>query len=147
MGCSRELYLCCLEYLVSTHIDLGFLILNDFLAKHLINTLQPSTEWTLSPFYRPFWHLLHIVQHVLSLPLVRYIYIYTREKKWLTVLGQCLNTLTDDNKDIYIEFQNHPEYTTTLLNLINDSSNTLVQVLACGMCIDAYKWPKSDTLL
>ncbi|CEG78125.1 hypothetical protein RMATCC62417_12778 [Rhizopus microsporus] len=50
--------------------------------------------------------------------------------------GQCLNTLTDDNKDIYIEFQNHPEYTTTLLNLINDSSNTLVQVLACAILLN-----------
>lgn len=33
MGCSRELYLCCLEYLVSTHIDLGFSYSERFLSE------------------------------------------------------------------------------------------------------------------
>lgn len=49
--------------------------------------------------------------------------------------GQCLNTLTDDNKDICIEFQNHPEYIQSLLNIVNNNENAdhvLVQVLACG---------------
>lgn len=47
--------------------------------------------------------------------------------------GQCLNTLTDDNKDLFIEFQNHPEYVQSLLNIINQQNdNILIQVLACG---------------
>lgn len=50
--------------------------------------------------------------------------------------GQCLNTLTDDNRDICIEFQNHPEYIQSLLNIVNNNNDNtdhvLVQVLACG---------------
>jgi hypothetical protein len=52
-------------------------------------------------------------------------------------LGQCLNTLTDDNKDLLIEFQNHPQYIESLLNIVkseNTEQNTLVQVLSCGKC-------------
>lgn len=33
MGCSRELYLCCLEYLVSTRIDLDFSYSERFLSE------------------------------------------------------------------------------------------------------------------
>lgn len=40
--------------------------------------------------------------------------------------------MTDDNKDLYIEFQNHPEYVQSLLNLVKDGNSTLVQVLSCG---------------
>ncbi|CEP07957.1 hypothetical protein [Parasitella parasitica] len=51
--------------------------------------------------------------------------------------GQCLNTLTDDNKDLYIEFQNHPEYVQTLLNIIRQQhGNTLIQVLACAILMN-----------
>ncbi|KAG0748612.1 hypothetical protein G6F23_001752 [Rhizopus arrhizus] len=50
--------------------------------------------------------------------------------------GQCLNTLTDNNKDIFIEFQNHPEYVQNLLSIVNDHSNNLVQVLACAILIN-----------
>ncbi|KAI8987049.1 armadillo-type protein [Pilobolus umbonatus] len=51
--------------------------------------------------------------------------------------GQCLNTLTDDNKDIYIEFHNHPEYVQGLLSIVNDASkNPLVQVLACAILLN-----------
>lgn len=58
------------------------------------------------------------------------IVIYT-----LLKIGQCLNTLTDDNKDLLIEFQNHPQYAESLFNIIkNENENTLVQVLACGKC-------------
>lgn len=51
------------------------------------------------------------------------------------LLGQCLTTLTDDNKDIYIEFKNHPEYVQMLLNILNkfeSPDKLLVRVLACG---------------
>jgi hypothetical protein len=47
-----------------------------------------------------------------------------------------LTTLTEDNKDIYIEFQNHPEYANMLfdiLNKFNTPEKVLVRVLACGM--------------
>ncbi|KAI9266494.1 armadillo-type protein [Phascolomyces articulosus] len=50
--------------------------------------------------------------------------------------GQCLTTLTDNNKDIYIEFQNHPEYVKMLFEILNkfqDSSMILVRVLACAI--------------
>ncbi|KAI8085753.1 armadillo-type protein [Gilbertella persicaria] len=48
--------------------------------------------------------------------------------------GQCLTTLTDDNKDLYIEFENHPEYTQSLLSIVkNENENILVQVLACAI--------------
>ncbi|KAI8326715.1 armadillo-type protein [Choanephora cucurbitarum] len=50
--------------------------------------------------------------------------------------GQCLNTLTDDNKDIYIEFQNHPEYTQSLLSLVQSNESVLVKVLACAILIN-----------
>ncbi|KAG1473418.1 hypothetical protein G6F56_000961 [Rhizopus delemar] len=50
--------------------------------------------------------------------------------------GQCLNTLTDNNRDIFIEFQNHPEYTQSLFNIINNHSNNLVQVLACAILLN-----------
>lgn len=48
-------------------------------------------------------------------------------------LGQCLNTLTDDNKDLLIEFQNNSHYIESLLNIVkNPNQNILVQVLSCG---------------
>ncbi|KAG1095889.1 hypothetical protein G6F42_018472 [Rhizopus arrhizus] len=51
--------------------------------------------------------------------------------------GQCLNTLTDDNKDLLIEFQNHPEYTQSLLNIVNQhNDNILIQVLACAILMN-----------
>lgn len=49
--------------------------------------------------------------------------------------GQCLTTLTEDNKDIFIEFKNHPEYVNMLfdiLNKFNTPDKVLVRVLACG---------------
>ncbi|KAI9343018.1 armadillo-type protein [Pilaira anomala] len=47
--------------------------------------------------------------------------------------GQCLNTLTDDNKDLLIEFRNNPQYVESLLNIVkNSNENILVQVLSCG---------------
>ena len=52
--------------------------------------------------------------------------------------GQCLTTLTDNNKDIYIEFQNHPEYVKMLFDILKkfqDPSMILVRVLACGMLL------------
>lgn len=64
--------------------------------------------------------------------------------------GQCLNTLTDDNKDLYIEFRNHPEYVQSLLNIVkNDNGNTLVQVLSCGKHTSIYNinQPKSSILI
>ncbi|KAI9262021.1 armadillo-type protein [Sporodiniella umbellata] len=51
--------------------------------------------------------------------------------------GQCLNTLTDNNRDIFIEFQNHPEYTQRLLAIVqNPQHDPLVQVLACAILIN-----------
>ncbi|KAI8380805.1 armadillo-type protein [Blakeslea trispora] len=51
--------------------------------------------------------------------------------------GQCLNTLTDNNRDIYIEFQNHPDYIQSLLNLVKSKEdNVLVKVLACAILIN-----------
>ncbi|KAI9488024.1 armadillo-type protein [Zychaea mexicana] len=50
--------------------------------------------------------------------------------------GQCLTTLTDNNKDIYIEFQNHPEYVKMLFDILQkfqDPSMNLVRVLACAI--------------
>ncbi|KAI8094205.1 armadillo-type protein [Thamnidium elegans] len=53
--------------------------------------------------------------------------------------GQCLTTLTDDNKDIYIEFKNHPEYVQMLLNILNKfetPDKLLVRVLACAILMN-----------
>ncbi|GAA5801878.1 hypothetical protein HPULCUR_007335 [Helicostylum pulchrum] len=53
--------------------------------------------------------------------------------------GQCLTTLTDDNKDIYIEFKNHPEYVQMLLNILNkfeSPDKLLVRVLACAILMN-----------
>ncbi|KAF7721012.1 hypothetical protein EC973_005562 [Apophysomyces ossiformis] len=53
--------------------------------------------------------------------------------------GQCLTTLTEDNKDIYIEFQNHPEYINTLFGILSkfDSPDKiLVRVLACAILMN-----------
>ncbi|KAG2192496.1 hypothetical protein INT47_009695 [Mucor saturninus] len=51
--------------------------------------------------------------------------------------GQCLNTLTDDNKDLLIEFQNNPQYVESLLNIIkHPNGNTMVQVLSCAILIN-----------
>ncbi|KAI8336346.1 armadillo-type protein [Chlamydoabsidia padenii] len=53
--------------------------------------------------------------------------------------GQCLTTLTEDNKDIYIEFQNHPEYANMLfeiLNKFNTPDKVLVRVLACAILMN-----------
>lgn len=84
------------------------------------------------------------VQPELSLQQVSEIVIRTLYQKRLDITkkltdkkkkmkGQCLNTLTDDNKDLFIEFQNHPEYVQSLLNIINQQNdNILIQVLACG---------------
>ncbi|KAI8065835.1 armadillo-type protein [Gongronella butleri] len=50
--------------------------------------------------------------------------------------GQCLTTLTEDNKDIYIEFQNHPEYIQMLFGILNKfdtPDKVLVRVLACAI--------------
>ncbi|KAI8083106.1 armadillo-type protein [Halteromyces radiatus] len=53
--------------------------------------------------------------------------------------GQCLTTLTEDNKDIYIEFQNHPEYINMLFDILNNSNSpdkVLVSVLACAILMN-----------
>ncbi|KAI7895572.1 armadillo-type protein [Mucor mucedo] len=53
--------------------------------------------------------------------------------------GQCLTTLTDDNKDIYIEFQSHPEYIQMLLNILtkfDGADKLLVRVLACAILMN-----------
>ncbi|KAL0092510.1 armadillo-type protein [Phycomyces blakesleeanus] len=53
--------------------------------------------------------------------------------------GQCLTTLTDENKDIYIEFQNHPEYISTLVGILTKFTrpeDTLVRVLACAILMN-----------
>lgn len=46
-----------------------------------------------------------------------------------------MTTLTEDNKDIYIEFQNHPEYSQMLFDVLRKfqtPETILVRVLACG---------------
>lgn len=53
--------------------------------------------------------------------------------------GQCLTTLTDDNKDIYIEFQRHPEYVQMLLNILTKfetPDKLLIRVLACAILMN-----------
>ncbi|CAO3617277.1 unnamed protein product [Cunninghamella blakesleeana] len=53
--------------------------------------------------------------------------------------GQCLTTLTEDNKDIFIEFQNHPEYINMLFNILtkfNSPDKILVKVLACAILMN-----------
>ncbi|ORZ14795.1 armadillo-type protein [Absidia repens] len=53
--------------------------------------------------------------------------------------GQCLTTLTEDNKDIFIEFKNHPEYVNMLfdiLNKFNTPDKVLVRVLACAILMN-----------
>ncbi|KAG0166448.1 hypothetical protein DFQ28_007283 [Apophysomyces sp. BC1034] len=53
--------------------------------------------------------------------------------------GQCLTTLTEDNKDIYIEFQNHPEYISTLFGILtkfDSPDKVLVRVLACAILMN-----------
>ncbi|KAI7904918.1 armadillo-type protein [Cokeromyces recurvatus] len=52
--------------------------------------------------------------------------------------GQCLNTLTDDNKDLYIEFQHHSEYIQSLLNIVRneDYNNVFIQVLTCAVLVN-----------
>ncbi|KAI9301750.1 armadillo-type protein [Cunninghamella echinulata] len=53
--------------------------------------------------------------------------------------GQCLTTLTEDNKDIYIEFQNHPEYINMLFNILtrfDSPDKILVRVLACAILMN-----------
>jgi hypothetical protein len=55
--------------------------------------------------------------------------------KVVIAAGQCLNTLTDDNMDICMDFQSHPDYAKSLFSIIskNDNPNQiLVQVLSCG---------------
>ncbi|KAI9259959.1 armadillo-type protein [Helicostylum pulchrum] len=55
----------------------------------------------------------------------------------IVAAGQCLNTLTDDNKDLLIEFKNNPHYIENLLNIVkNNSQNILVQVLSCAILIN-----------
>ncbi|KAI8975665.1 armadillo-type protein [Mycotypha africana] len=59
--------------------------------------------------------------------------------KVVIAAGQCLTTLTDDNKDIYIEFQNHPDYIQTMLNILDkfDSpEKILVRVLCCAILMN-----------
>ncbi|KAI9480385.1 MAG: armadillo-type protein [Benjaminiella poitrasii] len=53
--------------------------------------------------------------------------------------GQCLNTLSDDNKDLYIEFQQHQsEYIQPLLNIIRNEQydNIFIQVLTCAVLVN-----------
>ncbi|KAG1051768.1 hypothetical protein G6F43_006048 [Rhizopus delemar] len=50
--------------------------------------------------------------------------------------GQCLATLTDDNKDGCIQFQEHPEYAQTLFTILQkatDSSKLFICVLSCAI--------------
>ncbi|KAI9473535.1 MAG: armadillo-type protein [Benjaminiella poitrasii] len=59
--------------------------------------------------------------------------------KVVVAAGQCLTTLTDDNKDIYIEFQNHPEYIQTLIDILTkfkSPDKLLVRVLACAILMN-----------
>jgi len=60
-------------------------------------------------------------------------------RKVVIAAGQCLNTLTDDNKDIYIEFQNHPEYIEMLVSIVKnmtDEDKMLVRILACATLLN-----------
>ncbi|KAI7877836.1 ARM repeat-containing protein [Lichtheimia hyalospora FSU 10163] len=53
--------------------------------------------------------------------------------------GQCLTTLTDNNKDIYIEFQNNPNYIKMLYDIISkfqEPNMILVRVLACAILVN-----------
>ncbi|KAI9312969.1 armadillo-type protein [Dichotomocladium elegans] len=53
--------------------------------------------------------------------------------------GQCLNTLTDNNKDIYIEFQNNSQYIKMLYDIVDkfkDPNMILVRVLACAILVN-----------
>ncbi|CAO3613695.1 unnamed protein product [Mucor fragilis] len=59
--------------------------------------------------------------------------------KVVVAAGQCLTTLTDDNKDIYIEFQSHPEYVQMLFNILTkfeSPDKLLVRVLACAILMN-----------
>ncbi|KAI8887800.1 ARM repeat-containing protein [Backusella circina FSU 941] len=53
--------------------------------------------------------------------------------------GQCLTTLTDDNKDIQKEFEGHPEYTQLLLDVLQKyqtMDKMLVRILACAVLMN-----------
>ncbi|KAF0441919.1 ARM repeat-containing protein [Gigaspora margarita] len=60
--------------------------------------------------------------------------------------AQCLHTLTDDNPDVHIHFQQNPQYAQSLLNVINLDENTLsskehllfIKVLCCGILSNLY---------
>jgi hypothetical protein len=61
--------------------------------------------------------------------------------KVVVAAGQCLTTLTDDNKDITQHFESHPEYTQMLLDILQKyqtMDKMLVRILACGKLMD--KW-------
>ncbi|KAI8644157.1 armadillo-type protein [Parasitella parasitica] len=63
--------------------------------------------------------------------------------------GQCLTTLTDDNKDINVEFQSHPEYAQTLLNVLSKCSSPeklQVRVLACATLMNVREAVKLSGL-
>ncbi|KAI9247342.1 armadillo-type protein [Sporodiniella umbellata] len=56
--------------------------------------------------------------------------------------GQCLATLTDNNKGICNQFQHHPEYTQTLYSVVqnaNDSSKLLICVLSCAILMNIHE--------
>ncbi|CAG8550386.1 25392_t:CDS:10 [Dentiscutata erythropus] len=59
---------------------------------------------------------------------------------------QCLHTLTDDNPDVHIHFQQNPQYAQSLLNAINLDEAALpskehllfIKVLCCGILSNLY---------
>lgn len=68
-------------------------------------------------------------------------------RKVVIAAGQCLNTLTDDNKDIFIEFQNHPEYIDMLVSIVKnvtDEEYMLVRILACATLLNVREAVQSS---
>ncbi|RUS17101.1 hypothetical protein BC937DRAFT_90414 [Endogone sp. FLAS-F59071] len=68
--------------------------------------------------------------------------------KVVVTAGQCLNTLTDDNKEIYFQFQSHPEYTQQLMNVISINTGEdrlLVRILACAILMNIRETIRSTS--
>ncbi|RIA98596.1 armadillo-type protein [Glomus cerebriforme] len=66
--------------------------------------------------------------------------------KTVVAAAQCLHTMTDDNSDIYIQFQQNPQYAQILLNVVNleinetstnlNDNHLLMKVLCCGVILN-----------
>ncbi|KAG1468335.1 hypothetical protein G6F56_003891 [Rhizopus delemar] len=97
--------------------------------------------WTLSEFSYESVKILKQI-NIVGFLILFLSFIDQCPTRVVIAAGQCLATLTDNNKDICAQFQEHPEYTQTLYSVLQkagDNSKLLISVLSCAVLMNIHE--------